>query len=128
MVPGIAAIICYGWVLQQKSPLVGPLILQFIMAFSLTAGVNTASTLLVDLYPESPATISAANNLGRCLISAGATAVINPMIQGMGLGWCYVFIGLLCFSFYPMLQVIIRKGPGWRAERHERLNKKKTAE
>jgi predicted MFS family arabinose efflux permease len=123
MIPGIAAILCYGWPLHKHSTLAAPLILQFIIAFSFTCGMNTTGTLLVDLYPESPATVSAANNLGRCLFSAGATAVVNPMIEGMGLEWCFIFIGLLCFSFYPILQVILRKGPAWRAERYKRLRK-----
>jgi len=59
--------------------------------------------MLVDLYPLSPATATAANNLVRCWMGAAGTAVILYMIEGMGLGWCFTFIAAVIFFTSPLL-------------------------
>ena len=41
---------------------------------------------MVDINKETPATAVAANNLFRCLMGAGATAVANPLIDRIGIG------------------------------------------
>ena len=46
---GIAAILCYGWVLEKNAPLAAPLILHFIIGLTLTGGFNVMSTILIDL-------------------------------------------------------------------------------
>lgn len=63
---GIATVCCWGWVLQVKATLAAPLVLSFIIGFCLTGSFNVLSVMLVDLYPLSPATATAANNLVRC--------------------------------------------------------------
>ena len=117
---GIAAILCWGWVLEQNAPLAAPLVLSFIIGFCLTGSFNVMSTMLVDLYPMSPATATAANNLARCLIGAAGTAVIIQMIQGMGLGWCFTFIAAVAFFTSPLLWADLKWGPKWREERRVR--------
>ncbi|KAK4097399.1 MFS general substrate transporter, partial [Parathielavia hyrcaniae] len=67
---GIAAVICYGWVLQAETNLAGPLVLLFVVGLCVTGSFGILNTLLVDLYPEAPATAVAANNLVRCLFGA----------------------------------------------------------
>uniref|UniRef100_L2GFB1 Chloramphenicol resistance protein n=1 Tax=Colletotrichum fructicola (strain Nara gc5) TaxID=1213859 RepID=L2GFB1_COLFN len=79
--------------------------------------VAIMNTLIVDLYPEAPATATAANNLVRCLVGAVGTAIIEYMISGMGRGWCFTFIAALCAVTSPMMFLIVRNGPGWRNER-----------
>ena len=81
------------------------------------------SVMLVDFYPLSPATATAANNLIRCVMGAAGTAVIVPMIQGMGLGWCFTFIGAVVLCASPLLLVLMRWGPKWREERRVRVEK-----
>lgn len=63
---GIATVCCWGWVLQVKATLAAPLVLSFIIGFCLTGSFNVLSVMLVNLYPLSPATATAANNLVRC--------------------------------------------------------------
>ena len=118
---GNATILCYGWVLERNARLAAPLILQFIMGPCLTGAFNIMSTLLVDLYPLSPATATAANNLVRCLMGAAGTAVIIQMINGMGRGWCFTFIAAVVFLTSPMLWVVTKYGPKWREERRIRI-------
>ena len=78
------------------------------------------STMLVDLFPERPATATAANNLVRCLMGAAGTAVILQMVEGMGRGWCFTFIAGVVLVASPMIWALLRWGPGWREERRVR--------
>lgn len=121
---GLAALLCYGWVLQQNAFLAWPLILQFIIGFCVNGSFNILSTLVVDLYPQSPSTATAANNLVRCFMGAGGTAIIDIMINRLGRGWCFTLIALICTVCMPMLWVSTRNGPKWREERRIRIEAK----
>ena len=122
---GIAAILCYGWVLERNAHLAAPLVLHFIIGLSLTGGFNVLSTLLVDLYPMSPSTVTAANNLVRCWMGAAGTGVVVEMIKGMGRGWCFSFIAGVVFLASGMLWVEERWGMGWREARRVRVERER---
>ncbi|KAL6822388.1 major facilitator superfamily domain-containing protein [Trichoderma camerunense] len=124
---GAVAIICFGWAATLKAHLAVLLVLTFAMALFLTACYNSMNLLLVDLYPNSPSTASAANNLTRCLLAAGGSAVIDPMIRKMGTGWAYTLVGILIIALSPSLLVVTRYGPVWREERRLRLEQKEAA-
>ena len=147
---GLACILCYGWVLEKNANLAAPFVLLFFIGKSIitnfvlcdemgvlivrftglcvNGAFNILSTLVVDLYPQSPSTATAANNLARCFIGAGGTGILNIMIQHMGRGWCFTFIALVCIAAMPMLLVELKWGPVWREERRVRMEKKKEAE
>ncbi|KAK4121615.1 MFS general substrate transporter [Parathielavia appendiculata] len=117
---GIAAVICYGWVLDAETNLAGPLVLLFVVGLCVTGSFGILNTLLVDLYPEAPATAVAANNLVRCLFGAAGTAFIESMLGAMGRGWTYTFWALVLVVFSPILWLLSVKGPRWREERRVR--------
>ena len=50
-------------------------------------------------------------------MSAIVTAVIDPMIQGIGLGWTFTVLGGLMLSAFPSILILRLKGPEWRAKR-----------
>ncbi|EED20513.1 florfenicol exporter, putative [Talaromyces stipitatus ATCC 10500] len=116
----IALIIVFGWVLDYGVHLTAPTIITFFMGFCLTGSFNTVSTLLVDIYPNKAATATAGSNITRCLLGAGATAVIEPMLTAMGTGWCYTFIALVMLATTPLLFILMGYGPKWREERRLR--------
>jgi len=120
---GLACYLCYGWVLEKNANLAAPLVLQFFIGLCVNGGFNILSTLVVDLYPQSPSTATAANNLVRCFMGAAGTAIINIMISSMGRGWCFTFISLVCIAFMPLLWVEMKWGPVWREERRVRMDK-----
>lgn len=122
---GIAAVICYGWVLHAETSLAGPLVLLFVVGLCVTGSFSILNTLIVDLNPGKPATAVAANNLVRCLFGAGGTAFIESMLRALGRGWTYTFWALVLVVFSPILWVLIVKGPGWREERRVRQLKAK---
>jgi len=124
--PGLALpVLCFGWVLQKRANLAAPLILEFICGFCLVACSNTMSSLLVDLYPDNPATVTAANNLVRCWLGGVAAAVLSYMLDCMGWGWCFVFLGLLQLLALLLLLPVWKWGMVWREERRVRLEERK---
>lgn len=125
LVLGDAALLCYGWVLQAEPSVAAPLVLHFVMGVALTGAFNSLSIMLVDLYPLSPATATAANNLVRCLMGAAGTAVVVSMIEGMGRGWCFTFVAGVVAATSPILWVLVRWGPEWREARRVRMEERK---
>lgn len=113
-------VIAFGWCLNYVVHLAAPTTILFFMGLCMTGSFNTVSTLLIDLYPNAAATATASNNITRCLLGAGATAVIEPMLTSMGRGWCFTFIAFVMMSTTSMLVVITRYGPKWREERRVR--------
>ncbi|KAJ5362939.1 hypothetical protein N7541_003783 [Penicillium brevicompactum] len=122
---GSLSVLAFGWVLNYRVHLAAPTCILFIMGLTLTGAFNTISTLLVDLYPTQAAKATAANNFMRCLLGAGATALIDPMLAAMGKGWCFTFIALVMLATTPLLLIVIRRGPNWREERRLKQMTKK---
>lgn len=124
LVVAISTTIGYGWAMNANVSLAPALILQFILGFTLAGILQVSTTLLVDLYPMSPSTVSASNNLIRCCMGAVSTAILNPLLEGIGRGWTFTLLALLALAFSPGLLLLIRKGPGWREKRRVRIEKK----
>lgn len=120
---GACTVIAFGWCLDYGVHLAAPTTILFFMGLTLTGAFNTVSTLLVDFYPMNAAAATASNNLVRCLLGAGATALIDPMLDAMGRGWCFTFIALVMLLMLPLLLVVIRLGPGWRKERQAKIDR-----
>lgn len=117
---GSACIIGFGWMVQYKVNLSGPLIFLFAIGFSTSATVNTVSVLLVDIYPGKAGTATAANNLVRCWLGAGATSGVVPLINKIGIGWTTTFFGLILVVLSPILWYVMENGPKWRRAAKER--------
>ncbi len=122
LVLGIGAMVGYGWVLQFEVHFAAPLVLQFVIGICLVGCFDVMSVMLVDLYPQSPATATAANNLMRCWLGAVATATILQLIEAMGRGWSFTFIAAVLILFSPMLWIEVKWGPSWREERRVRVD------
>ncbi|GIK05324.1 hypothetical protein Aspvir_009431 [Aspergillus viridinutans] len=88
--------IAYGWVMNHKVHLAGPVILLFLFSLGLSCASQVLNALLVDLWPKRSAAATAANNLFRCELGAGASAAIAPMTNAMGHGWAYTTLALIC--------------------------------
>ncbi|KAK5085961.1 hypothetical protein LTR05_005251 [Lithohypha guttulata] len=113
----IALILVWGWLLEINGPLPALLVILFFTSFSMSIAFNVTSTLLVDFYPTKPATATAANNFVRCLLGAGATAAVLPMIEAMGRGWTFTFLSLVLLVTSPLVWLNFRYGMKWREER-----------
>ena len=111
--------IAYGWILHFRTTVAGPCILLVCLGYTLIASTQSISILIVDINPGQAGTATAAFNLVRCLLGAGATAVILPMTSALGWGWAYTLIGFIYLALSPLLFAVIRWGPVWRRARQE---------
>ena len=125
---GNAGCIAYGWTLEYRTNLSGPLILLFVFGYGSMAAFQVMQILMVDINPGNAAAATAANNLFRCLLGAGSTAVVLPMIDRMGIGWAYTFAALLWIALSPSLWLLMKYGPGWRKQKKEKGDRKEEAE
>ena len=119
--------IAYGWTLDYRTNLAGPLILLFVLGYGSMAAFQVMQILMVDINPGKAASATAANNLFRCLLGAGSTAVVVPMIDKMGVGWTYTFASLVWIALSPSLWLLMKYGPGWRKEKKEKEDRKDKA-
>ncbi|KAK1777709.1 major facilitator superfamily domain-containing protein [Copromyces sp. CBS 386.78] len=120
-----AVIISWGWAMQWKSSLAAPCVLLFLLGIGMIGFNNSVNTLIADIYPGKAGAATAANNLTRCLLGAASSAVILPMVDGIGSGWAYTMFGVLYVGFSPLLAVLMRRGMRWRVEEKWREDAKK---
>ncbi|KAK7927614.1 MFS multidrug transporter [Apiospora marii] len=120
-----AVLMGWGWAMQYKTHIAVPCVLLFLLGIGLIGFSNTSNVLLVDVNQGHAGAATAANNLTRCLVGAGATAAINPMIDGIGDGWAFFILGALSFAGAPMLLLIMKHGVRWRKEKGERERHKR---
>lgn len=111
---GCLSIIAYGWVMQYRTNLAGPLVLLFFLGNTVTGAFSSLNVLVVDVHRDSPATAVAANNLLRCLMGAGAAALAIPLINRIGIGWTGTLVAGLWVVFSPALWVVFMWGHAWR--------------
>ncbi|CAK7237031.1 hypothetical protein SCUCBS95973_009809 [Sporothrix curviconia] len=120
-----AIMLCWGWALQQHAPLAVLCILLFLNGVGMIGFQNAANALLVDITPGRAGAAVAANNLTRCLIGAVATAVINPMINAMGIGWAFFLIGAIYVATSPGIFLLMFRGIAWRRQEQEKAARRK---
>ena len=120
----VVGMIGFGWVLHFQTNLAGPLIFLFIFGFGVMAAFQVVQILMVDINPGDAAAATAANNLFRCLLGAGSTAVVIPIIDRLGIGWTYTLFGLVWIAFSPLLWVLIQYGPLWRRQKKDKQDRK----
>lgn len=105
----------YGWAIERHTHPSIPLIFQFFQGFLSTWVVQCYSALLVDVFPDTPSTAATASNVARCVLSAVAVAVLQPLVDAVGKGWFFVILGVLCGIGGLVAQTALRKwGMGWR--------------
>ncbi|KAK5937334.1 hypothetical protein PMZ80_010340 [Knufia obscura] len=114
------ATIIYGWLLHARVHIAGPITMLFIIGFTALSSFSVLSVLIIDLHRSRAATAGAANILVRCLLGAGSSAVVGPVIGGIGLGWCFTLVGGIGLVSLPLLGVCVVRGVGMRGRRRER--------
>lgn len=120
LVISAAGLVCWGWVLEAKTSIAAPCVLLFFMGVGLNGVMATTNALLMDISQSQAGAVMAASNLTRCALGAVASAVVQMMIDKLGLGWSYVVFGVVFLLFSPMLAVHYFRGHRWRREAHEK--------
>ena len=109
-----SATVGYGWALHQQTHIAVPIIMTFFSGASQVAIFTVCGTLLTDLNPDKSATVQAAYSLIRCALSAGGIAGLQPLIDAIGVGWCFTTFagaGALCIPLFILLRY---DGMRWR--------------
>ncbi|KAI9476209.1 MAG: major facilitator superfamily domain-containing protein [Benjaminiella poitrasii] len=112
--------IAYGWAMQYNAPLAVALVLQFIAGFSASSVTICVQSLIIDLFPGKGASITASNNLIRCILGAIASVCIDPGIEGVGIGWMFTIVGFFVIIFNSCVPILLKYGPRWKQRREER--------
>ncbi|TPX17526.1 uncharacterized protein E0L32_003169 [Thyridium curvatum] len=116
LVVAFATTAAWGWAFEARAPVAVPCVLLFLLGIGMIGFSNTVNVLIVDVSPGRAGAAVAAQNVARCLVGAGASAAIAPMIDAMGAGWSFVIVALLYVLFFPMLWLVMAKGVKWRQE------------
>ena len=116
-----ATLIGYGWSVDRRVHVAVPLVLQFIQGFWGTCFYTAYGTILIDVFPDSPSTASAATSVMRCVMAASGVAVLQPLLDACGRGWYFTILGIWSGSFGLVAVWLIRKkGMAWRKTRLQR--------
>ena len=71
-------------------------------------------TLLVDVHPKSPSTAQAANSLVRAFLAGGGTALVQILLDSMGVGWTFTLFGVICMGCLGLAWLEWKYGKVWR--------------
>ncbi|KAJ7633496.1 major facilitator superfamily domain-containing protein [Mycena polygramma] len=112
LVPAFLAVfvVCgigYGWCIDTRTSIAGPLILLFFIGLAGIPVFNSTQTLMVDFLPTQGSAITACNNLVRCGIGAGLVSGIQPLLDALGAGYAYLLLGGVAALMGPLLWVVV---------------------
>ena len=115
------ATIGYGWTLQARTHVAGPIVMQFVTGGMSVAIFVICGGLLTDLNPDRSATVQASYNLVRCALGGAGVSILQLISDTVGIGWCftiYAAFGVLCL---PLLLILKQRGHRWRkSARHQK--------
>ncbi|KAK0439767.1 major facilitator superfamily domain-containing protein [Armillaria borealis] len=111
----------YGWCVQERVNLSGPLLLQVTIGFTTMGIMTSTQTLLVDLMPSQSSSITACNNFIRCIAGAALVSVMDLLLRALGAGWTYILLGGICALTIPLVYLIMYIGPPRRIKRRRAL-------
>lgn len=108
----------YGWALEKSAHVSAPLIFQFVHGVLCTCILQTFNALLVDVFPRSPSAAATSGNITRCALSALYVALLQPIVDVIGRGWCFTLLGVTSgLVGAPAVYLLQSYGPHWRSER-----------
>ncbi|KAJ2986447.1 hypothetical protein NUW58_g5022 [Xylaria curta] len=103
-----ASIITFGWTIQYRVHIAVPIITTFITGWTVISIVSVVTTYLIDIFPEHKAASSASVNLARCLLAAGGTSIVTPIIGAVDVGWAFTI------TVAAQLVALLGVGIQWR--------------
>ncbi|ATY60711.1 general substrate transporter [Cordyceps militaris] len=109
-----ACLIAWGWAVHFHAHIAVLCVIMVFLGIGLIGMTNSMNVLLVDMHPGKAGTATAANNLTRCLVGAGATAAIVPLERAIGVGKAFSIVGSLFFICLTPLALLALKGMKWR--------------
>ncbi|KAI0971083.1 major facilitator superfamily domain-containing protein [Xylaria arbuscula] len=122
-----ASVLVFGWTTQysHRVHIAVPIITTFFTGWALVSTQSVIMTYLVDIFPDQKAAASASMNLARCLLAAGGTSIVMPLINAVGVGWTFtITVGALLVALVG-LGIQWYFGKKWRIQADEEKKRKK---
>ncbi|TGJ80037.1 hypothetical protein E0Z10_g8724 [Xylaria hypoxylon] len=111
-----ASILVFGWTIRYHVHIAVPIVTTFITGWMVVSIVSVVTTYLIDVFPEHKAASSATVNLARCLLAAGGTSIVTPIIGAVGVGWTFTIAVAAQLIAIVGLAIQWRFGGKWRVE------------
>ncbi|KAJ5902164.1 hypothetical protein N7495_002692 [Penicillium taxi] len=113
----VGCAIAWGWCIERKLSIAGPLILQVVLGWTSISILNATMTLMIDIVKKQSSGVIACTNLVRCSLAAVLVSVIDKSTDRLGYGWTYVLLAAICLLLLPLILMEMRLGPGFRRKR-----------
>lgn len=110
-------VLAFGWLLEFKTNIAPVLVICFLVANVLTSALVAITALLSDINMGNGASLGAAMNLVRCLLSAGGVAAVTPVINAIGIGYAATIVAAIWIGTIPALWMVYSRGYQWRKEK-----------
>ncbi|KAI9666140.1 MAG: hypothetical protein M1821_004075 [Bathelium mastoideum] len=114
------SVVVFGWTIDKRVHISVPIITTFFTGWAEIAIQAATSTFLVDIFPKQSASATAALNLSRCLLGAGGTAAIIPLVNAISVGWSFTLCTGIMLVSLILLLVQMQCGPRWRSARNKK--------
>ncbi|KAK3321245.1 major facilitator superfamily domain-containing protein [Cercophora scortea] len=105
-----------------------PLLLQFVIAATSNAVFALNQTIVADLCPGKGAGATAVNNLVRCSLGAAGVAVVDLLINSVGVASAFLGLAMLTVACAPLAVMNWEWGMYWRAKRANRAARREMRE
>jgi predicted MFS family arabinose efflux permease len=112
----IVTMTLWGWLLEMHVHLAVVCVLIFLLGFGFVGANNVLSGLILDLNPGNAGSAASANNFVKFAFGAIVSAVIQPLILTLGMGWAYTLLAAVYLLILPILVLIALRGQRWRAQ------------
>lgn len=93
-----------------------PIITTFITGWTLVSTQSVIQTYLIDVFPDQKAAASASMNLARCLLAAGGTSLVTPLINAVDVGLTFTIAVAALLVALVGIGIQWRFGAKWRME------------
>jgi predicted MFS family arabinose efflux permease len=87
-----ASVLVFGWTVDKGVHISVPIVSFFVLGWAAISLQSIVSTYLVDIHHGQSASAMASLNLVRCLLGAGGTAVVGPLISSIHTGWTFTLL------------------------------------
>ncbi|KAF2138217.1 uncharacterized protein K452DRAFT_338843 [Aplosporella prunicola CBS 121167] len=109
-----AAKTAYGWLCAYGVHVAASLTMSALASFGMTLVFVTSTSYQTEADPSHAASLVALGGLLRNAAGAVAAAIISPVLDAMGLGWCFTGLGLLDLCCMGGVVVVMWKGAKFR--------------
>lgn len=120
IIVSMAGILCYGWMIHYHIHVVSVMVFSFLAGFGMTWVFVINTTYLTECSPGLPASLVAIAAFFRNAGAAISSAIIEPLISKMGIGWCFTGLALIDLFGIAMVIALVKWGPKWRRELDEK--------